>query len=80
MVTFTRLKKWFWNILISVDQLANTILWGDPDETLSSRMGKMVKRGTAGDVEKGICNVLDGVDKDHCENSIEDDEGKNEVS
>lgn len=33
-------KKYIWNLLISIDQLCNTILGGDPDETMSSRMGK----------------------------------------
>ena len=80
MIFFNRLKKWMWNILISVDQLANTIFWGDPDETLSSRMGKMIANGTAGDVEKELCNILDDVEKNHCEVSIEADEGKDEVS
>lgn len=74
-----KLKRWFWNILISIDQMANTFLWGDPDETLSSRMGKMVKKGTAGKVEKTLCEVLDKIDDNHCEESIEHDEGKDEV-
>lgn len=34
------LKKYLYNILISLDQLGNTILGGDPDETISSRLGK----------------------------------------
>lgn len=38
-------KKYLYNILIGVDQLCNTILGGDPDETMSSRMGKhIIKR------------------------------------
>ncbi|MDC3412513.1 hypothetical protein [Terrihalobacillus insolitus] len=37
-------KRYFWNLLISIDQLVNTILGGYPDETLSSRMGKHLKR------------------------------------
>lgn len=34
------IKKYIFNILIGIDQLCNTILGGDPDETMSSRMGK----------------------------------------
>ena len=30
-------RKWLWNILIGLDQLANTILGGAPDETISAR-------------------------------------------
>ena len=33
--------KWYvWNVLIGLDQFCNAILGGDPDETMSSRMGK----------------------------------------
>lgn len=39
------MKKYLYNILIGIDQLANAILGGDPDETISSRLGKhIVKR------------------------------------
>jgi hypothetical protein len=34
--------RYFWNLLIAVDQLFNTVFGGDPDETLSSRMGKHI--------------------------------------
>jgi hypothetical protein len=37
-------KRYVRNLLISLDQLANTILGGDPDETMSSRMGKHLKK------------------------------------
>lgn len=68
------------NILIGIDQLANAILFGDPDETLSSRFGKWMR-----DDEKGsfryrlayiICRTIHLFDKQHCEDAIEDDEGK----
>jgi len=32
--------QFIFNLLLSIDQLANTILLGHPDETLSSRLGK----------------------------------------
>jgi hypothetical protein len=35
---------YFIRILIAIDQLANTIAGGDPDETISSRLGKHVKK------------------------------------
>lgn len=71
-----KLKKYFWNILISIDQLANTILGGDPDETISSRVGKLKhKRWWA----KGISWVLDKIDKDHTDKTQEADEGKDGV-
>jgi len=66
--------SYIWNILISIDQLVNTILLGDPDETLSSRMGKYAERGR-GFIPCTICRFLNIFDKDHCIRSIERDEG-----
>lgn len=66
------MKRYIWNLLISIDQLFNTLLGGYPDETLSSRMGK----NQDCPVCRFICKLLDLVDKDHCQKSIEYDEGK----
>lgn len=66
-------NKYYWNILIALDQLANAILFGDPDETLSSRAGKGVDRYI---VWYLLCVILDYFDPDHCEKYIEEDEGK----
>lgn len=68
--------KYIWNILISVDQLANTILGGDPDETISSRAGK--KQGSQR-WAKILCWFLNKVDSNHCQKSIEEDEGSRTV-
>ena len=35
--------KYIKNILIAIDQLLNTILGGDPDMTISSRLGRNYK-------------------------------------
>lgn len=67
------MRQYIWNILISIDQLINTFFGGFPDETLSSRMGKRARKGDR--FAKCFCNVLDVFDKDHCEKSIEEDEG-----
>lgn len=67
-------KRYIWNLLISIDQLCNTILGGDPDETMSSRMGKhVVKRDNR--LCKFICRLLNKIDPNHCVDSIEKDEG-----
>jgi len=65
--------KYFWNILISIDQFFNTLFGGNPDETISSRSAKANRKG----VKWGciLCWFLDKIDKNHCENSIELDEG-----
>jgi hypothetical protein len=38
------MKKYIWNILVAIDQFINTVLGGDPDETMSSRMGKQLAK------------------------------------
>ena len=64
-------KRYFWFLFIAVDQLANTVLGGYPDETLSSRMGKRPHCPIC----RILCWFLNFIDKDHCVKSIEYDEG-----
>ena len=71
-----KVKMYFWNILIAIDQFANTILGGDPDETLSSRLGKYQHRCS---ICRLICKLLSKIDYRHCQKSIESDEGDREV-
>jgi len=70
------MKRYFFNLLIALDQLANTLTGGDPDETISSRTGKYVVRGR-GWFPCQLCKLLDFAfrQKDHCKNSIEFDRG-----
>lgn len=70
------LKAYLWNLLIAVDQLLNTLAFGDPDETLSSRLGKASGRCA---LCRAICRLLNRIDARHCEKSIELDEGKNGI-
>jgi len=70
-----KIKKYGWNLLIAIDQLINTIFFGDPDETLSSRMGKHEKDCK---VCFYICMILNLFQKEHCIKSEEPDEGGNE--
>lgn len=35
------MKRWFWNTLIALDQFGNAIANGNPDETISSRLGRL---------------------------------------
>jgi hypothetical protein len=73
----TKLKLWFWNILVAFDQLCNAILGGDPAETLSSRMGKKNKSNCP--LCFWICKFLDVLQRNHCENSIVPDRGSRNV-
>lgn len=70
------LSRYLKNILLSGDQLLNTLLLGDPDETLSSRCGK---RKETCKVCKYLCLILDKIDPRHCSKSIEKDEGKRDL-
>ena len=70
------MKKYFWNVLIGIDQLANAVLLGDPDETMSSRMGKSLRAKEKCFLCKYICWLLDKIDPKHCRDAIEEDEGK----
>ena len=78
------MKTYFWNILISIDQLVNTACGGDPDETISSRMGKWAR---AGKHKRGLKRplymfaniIVELFEKNHFKKSIEEDEGSREV-
>lgn len=78
------LSKYFWNILISLDQLLNTTWGGDPDEVLSSRLGKL-KRKHGGKIpwRRPVMRLLDiGLDKidpGHSTDAIEEDEGDDAI-
>jgi hypothetical protein len=73
------MKKYIWNILISFDQFCNTLLGGDPDETISSRMGKHLAKHDKCPFCNMLCRFLNLFQKDHCIKSIEEDEGKDSV-
>jgi len=66
--------KYFWNLLISIDQFFNTLFGGNPDETISSRAGKARYKGKKWGCI--LCWFLDKIDKNHCEKNIELDEGE----
>lgn len=58
------MKDYALNILISLDQLLNTVTGGDPDQTVSLRAALARKRG-----EKWgciVCKVLGWFDPNHC--------------
>jgi len=78
-------KKWIVNLLISIDQLGNTVTGGDPDETISSRLGKLkVKHGGKVPWSHPLAKVidwgLDKIDTNHSIDAIEKDEGKEQIT
>ena len=68
-------NSYFWRILLSIDQFFNTVTGGDEDETISSRMGKVVERKQNCWFCHTVCRVLHWIDPNHCQESIERDEG-----
>lgn len=68
--------RWLRNVLVGLDQLANALAGGDPDETISSRCGK---REESNRFCRWLCQMLHKLDPRHCKNSIEPDEGKEAV-
>ncbi len=60
-------------IAIALDQLLNALFAGSEDETISSRAYK----ASLGGKRWGclLCRFLNWLDKDHCKNSVEWDEG-----
>jgi len=76
--------KWLLNILIGLDQLGNALAGGDPDETISSRLGKL-KRRHGGTIpwRRPISRVIDWglgkIDPGHSTDAIEEDEGDDAV-
>ena len=79
-----RIGKWIVNVLIGVDQLGNALWGGDPDESVSSRIGKM-KLYYKGRIPwyhfffKVIDWGLNKIDPNHSIDAIEHDEGKDAV-
>lgn len=84
------MATYLWNLLVALYQFANALLspllnlilrptatrFGDPDETLSSVLGKNVEAGACVGCRL-ICRLLHWFDPGHCERSIKRDEGWN---
>lgn len=75
------MKRYFFNLLVAFDQFINTLFGGDPDMTLSGRMGRAVAGGRC-KACRVVCWFLDRIDKDHCAraNKNEADEGADQVA
>lgn len=75
---FRFLGKYIFNLLVSIDQLANTILLGSYDETISSRISRAIQAGTAPRWVHWFGWFVDAlfwlIQKDHIKKSLEIDE------
>lgn len=73
------------NCLLSIDQFGNVLLLGDPDETISSRLGRAEVSGrpvpfavALGKIVNKLFNIIAG-QKNHILDSIEPGTFKNEI-
>ncbi len=74
------LGKYFLNILIAIDQLGNAVLGGDPDETISSRLGRLkLRHGGRIPWSRPLARLIDAmlnkIDPNHTIDAIEHDKG-----
>lgn len=72
------IKKYFRNLFVALDQLVNAIAFGDPDETISSRLGKNYRDSR---LRKLVDWMFKSQNKEggHCVGSIEYDEGRDSI-
>lgn len=73
----TRIGQWLRNCLIALDRLGNALWGGDPDETISSRLGKMHQADAKGKVDmrpvpEVVHDALNEIQTDHCERAIDE--------
>ena len=76
-------KQWGVNCWEGFDNFGSAILGGDPDESISSRLGKARRAGSRLTfVANKVDLVADDIfnDVNHCNKSIEADEGRKQVS
>lgn len=71
------MKNYIFNVLVGLDQFANAILGGSPQETISSRADKAMKEGKRWGCI--LCKFLSWLQKDHCQKSVEPNVGSNAV-
>lgn len=63
----TRLMRF----LLVLDQMFNVLFWnGSQDETISSHIGRRIKKGEATWFDKKLCCFLKRLENNHCEKSL----------
>ena len=69
-------KSYLKRVLIAIDQLFNALFGGNPDMSMSGRIGYRIYKGKATWIETKICRFLSWlfVDPKHCLTSVELDE------
>lgn len=70
-----KIKMLFVNVLLAIDQFVNVLMLGDPDETISSRAGRV----WPGTWWSKFIDRLMFWQSDHCHKAIETGEGKRDI-
>jgi len=72
-----KLKQYIMNWFILLDLAGNTALGGDPQETISSRLGKAASRGNY--IAYYVCRCLSWFDEAHCRGAKDPHEGNRAI-
>ena len=70
-----KLRMFFINVLLAIDQFCNVLMLGDPDETISSRAGRVWPN-------TWWSNFIDWLmfwQSNHCHKAIEKEEGRRDL-
>lgn len=67
----TPIRQYLYNLLYSIDQLGNSLWGGCPDETISSRIGRLARAGRLRPLPRALMVILGKIDRDHCRDAIE---------
>ena len=62
------MRRWAYNVAIALDRLVNALIGGDPDWTISARMGRAVNNGDCL-LCHWLCKALSLFDNRHCHES-----------
>ena len=79
-----RIQRVIWryvlNWILLIDMAGNTLIAGDPRETISSRMGKIIsKQNGAKTFPYYLCRFLSLFDHRHCEDAINKSVGERDL-
>lgn len=88
-------NKYLFKVAVSIDQMGNVVCnklfndvmikgnlhkFGNPDETISSVIGKNHKSGTLTFFGHSLHYLLNKIEKNHSENAIEEDENERKIN
>ena len=74
---FRNIGKASLRLIMQVDRVCNALLFGDPDETMSSRFGRQKDEFI---FYYYLCLLLSLFDKNHCQDAINPDEGDDQIA